>query len=194
MAKSKPENHRRLAVATTSGSGAPPARATPSLALRAPWGAARAAGLACVLIKESIPLSVMTASACSLNCPRQVSHSILARAADKVEAGNDTETDLGYLLGKATSLGGLRPKSTVLEEDGALAIGKFASIKDERSIVRGEVRALKPLAHAGSRAARARVVTVEGADIAVIRRIDRNSDGARLPCLSGGGAATVPSR
>jgi serine/threonine-protein kinase HipA len=110
----------------------------------------------------------------------------IAAAAHKVEAGNDTAADLAYLLGKATSLGGLRPKCTVLEEDGALAIGKFASVNDERSIVRGEVLALRVLAHAGSQAARARVVTIEGADVAVIRRFDRSSDGARVPYLSGG--------
>ena len=38
-------------------------------------------GLACVLIKEPIPLSVMTASACSLNCPRQMSQLTLAQGA-----------------------------------------------------------------------------------------------------------------
>ncbi|MGC8518172.1 MAG: type II toxin-antitoxin system HipA family toxin [Steroidobacteraceae bacterium] len=110
----------------------------------------------------------------------------IALAVHKVEGGSDTQTDLAYLLGKATSLGGLRPKCTVLEEDGALAIGKFASIKDERSIVRGEVLALRLLAHAGGQAAHARVVTIDGADIAVVRRFDRNSEGARIPYLSGG--------
>lgn len=110
----------------------------------------------------------------------------IAVATHKVEAGRDTQADLAYLQGKATSLGGLRPKCTVLEEDGALAIGKFASIADERSVVRGEVLALRLLAHAGSQAARARVVSIEGADVAVVRRFDRNSEGARIPYLSGG--------
>lgn len=110
----------------------------------------------------------------------------IAVAAHKVEEGSDTEADLAYLLGKATSLGGVRPKCTVLEEDGARANGKFASIKDERSIVRGEVLALRLLAYAGSQVASARMVTIEGADVAVIRRFDRNSDGARVPYLSGG--------
>jgi serine/threonine-protein kinase HipA len=110
----------------------------------------------------------------------------IAVATHRVEEGTDTEADLAYLQGKATSLGGLRPKCTVLEEDGALAIGKFASIKDERSIVRGEVLALRLVAHAGSQAALARVVTIEGADVAIVRRFDRNSDGARVPYLSGG--------
>jgi serine/threonine-protein kinase HipA len=110
----------------------------------------------------------------------------IAAASRKVEAGSDTAADLAYLQGKATSLGGLRPKCTVLEEDGALAIGKLASISDERSIVRGEVLALRLVAHAGSHAALARAVTIEGADVAIVRRFDRASDGARVPYLSGG--------
>ena len=110
----------------------------------------------------------------------------IAAASRKVEEGTETAADLAYLQGKATSLGGLRPKCTVLEEDGALAIGKLASIKDERAIVRGEVLALRLVAHAGSHAALARVVTIEGADIAIVRRFDRASDGARVPYLSGG--------
>lgn len=110
----------------------------------------------------------------------------IAAAAHKLEEGNDTEADLAYLLGNATSLGGLRPKCSVLEEDGELAIGKFASIQDERPIVRGEVLALRLLAHAGSRAAVARVVNIEGADVAIIRRFDRSGEGARVPYLSGG--------
>lgn len=110
----------------------------------------------------------------------------IAAASRKVEEGTDTAADLAYLQGKATSLGGLRPKCTVLEEDGALAIGKLASIADERSIVRGEVLALRLVAHAGSHAALARVVTIEGADVAIVRRFDRASDGARVPYLSGG--------
>lgn len=118
--------------------------------------------------------------------PQLVDLGKIAVATHRVEEGTETEADLAYLQGKATSLGGLRPKCTVLEEDGALAIGKFSSIKDERSIVRGEVLALRLAGHAGSRAALARVVTIEGADVAVVRRFDRNSESARVPYLSGG--------
>ncbi|HET9107342.1 MAG TPA: HipA domain-containing protein [Steroidobacteraceae bacterium] len=118
--------------------------------------------------------------------PRLLDLGRIAAAAHKLEEGSDTEADLAYLLGNATSLGGLRPKCSVLEEDGELAIGKFASIQDERPIVRGEVLALRLLAHAGSRAAVARVVNIEGADVAIIRRFDRSGEGARVPYLSGG--------
>jgi serine/threonine-protein kinase HipA len=118
--------------------------------------------------------------------PQLVDLGQIARAARHVEQGVETAWDLEYLQGKATSLGGLRPKCTVLEEDGSLAIGKFPSTQDERSVVRAEVLALKLYAQAGCRVAGARVVSIDETDVAVIRRFDRLADGARIPYLSGG--------
>jgi serine/threonine-protein kinase HipA len=110
----------------------------------------------------------------------------IARSARRFEQGAESAQDLDYLMGKATSLGGLRPKCTVLEDDGALALGKFPSVADEHSVVRSEVLALKLLAPCGVQAAAARVVVTEGIEIAVIRRFDRAPGGARIPYLSGG--------
>jgi len=107
-------------------------------------------------------------------------------AARAVEQGTETEADLRYLQGKATSLGGLRPKCTLLDSDGALALGKFPSITDTRSIVRGEVLALKLARLVGLDAAEARVEVIEGTAVAVIRRFDRTPDTARIAYLSGG--------
>lgn len=118
--------------------------------------------------------------------PQLVDLGQIARAARHVEQGVESAEDLEYLQGKATSLGGLRPKCTVLEEDGALAIGKFPSTQDERSVVRAEVLALKLYARAGCRVASARVWSIDQTDVAVIRRFDRLADGARIPYLSGG--------
>lgn len=118
--------------------------------------------------------------------PHIVELAQVASATRRIEDGTDTIADLEYLQGKATSLGGLRPKCTVLDEDGALALGKLPSVADGRSIVRAEALALKLVAHAGCNAAAARVVTIEGTDVAIIRRFDRLSDGARVPYLSGG--------
>lgn len=118
--------------------------------------------------------------------PRLVDLGKIARAARRIENGTDTLADAEYLQGKATSLGGLRPKCTVLEEDGALALGKLPSVQDERSVVRCEVLAMKLVAHAGCRAAAARAIEIEGTEIAVIRRFDRTYDGGRIPYLSGG--------
>lgn len=107
-------------------------------------------------------------------------------ASRAVEQGNETIEDLTYLQGKGTSLGGLRPKCTVLEEDGRLAIGKFPSIHDDRAVTRGEVLALALARKAGINAAMARIVVLDSTPVAVIRRFDRNADDARVPYLSGG--------
>ena len=101
------------------------------------------------------------------------------------ERGTETEADLAFLQGKATSLGGLRPKCTVLDADGTLALGKFQSITDTRSVVRGEVLALKLARLVKLDAAEARIEMIGGAPVALIRRFDRSAEG-RIAYLSGG--------
>ena len=118
--------------------------------------------------------------------PQLIDLGKIAAATRKVENGTDNAADLEYLQGKATSLGGLRPKCTLLDENGVLAIGKLPSVNDERSIVRAEVLALRLVAHAGSAAALARAVTIDKVEIALIQRFDRAPAGARIPYLSGG--------
>ena len=105
-------------------------------------------------------------------------------ASRALELSQETAADLQYLQGKATSLGGMRPKCTVLEEDGALALGKFPSVQDERSVTRGEVLALRLAKLAGIDSAHARVVRVQGAPVAIIRRFDRTPNQARIPYMS----------
>lgn len=110
------------------------------------------------------------------------------QASRAVERGRETAEDLRYLQGKATSLGGMRPKCTLVDEDGRLAIGKFPSVSDTRSVTRGEVLALKLAARAGIDAAAARVVCLgePGSEVpvAVIRRFDRDEADGRIPYQS----------
>lgn len=65
----------------------------------------------------------------------------LAAASRAVEMATETAADLAYLRGRGTSLGGLRPKCSVLDDDGSLAIGKFPSVQDTRAVTKGEVLA-----------------------------------------------------
>ncbi|MEG8055176.1 hypothetical protein QP185_21435 [Sphingomonas aerolata] len=58
-------------------------------------------------------------------------------ASRAVETNTETAADLAYLRGRGTSLGGLRPKCTVIDDEGHLSIGKFPSVADERSVTRG---------------------------------------------------------
>lgn len=105
-------------------------------------------------------------------------------ASRALERGQETAEDLRYLQGRGTSLGGMRPKCTVLDEDGRLAIGKFPSVSDVRSVTRGEVLALKLAAQAGIDTAAARIVQLDGVPVAVIRRFDRDEADGRIPYQS----------
>jgi len=107
------------------------------------------------------------------------------QASRAVELSRETAEDLSYLQGKGTSLGGMRPKCTVLDTDGALALGKFPSVSDERSVTKGEVLALQLARLAQINSAQARIVMVQNTPVAVIRRFDRTPLQARIPYLSG---------
>lgn len=112
----------------------------------------------------------------------------LLAASRAVEMGNETAADLAYLRGKGTSLGGMRPKCTILDEDGRLSIGKFPSVSDERSVTKGEVLAMHLAKLAGINTAEARLVESGGIPVALIQRFDRTVGNKRLMYVS---AATL---
>ena len=106
-------------------------------------------------------------------------------ASRAVEMSQETAEDLAYLQGKGTSLGGMRPKCTILDTDGALSLGKFPSVNDERCVTRGEVLALRLAQLAGIESAQARIVMVQGKPVAMVRRFDRTPEQNRIPYISG---------
>jgi len=112
----------------------------------------------------------------------------LLSATRAVETNTETAADLAYLRGRGTSLGGLRPKCSIIDEDGQLSIGKFPSITDERSVTKGEVLAMRLARRAGINAADAKLVDSDGTAVALIRRFDRPQGGGRLMYMS---AATM---
>jgi serine/threonine-protein kinase HipA len=112
----------------------------------------------------------------------------LAAATRAVEANSETAADLAFLRGRGTSLGGLRPKCTVVDEDGHLSIGKFPSVSDERAVTKGEILALRLAAIAGIGAAEGRLIDSDGVPVALVRRFDRPEGGGRLMYVS---AATM---
>jgi serine/threonine-protein kinase HipA len=112
----------------------------------------------------------------------------LLAATHAVETETETAADLAYLRGRGTSLGGLRPKCTVIDEEGRLAVGKFPSIHDGRAVTKGEVLAMQLATKAGINAAAIRLVASDGVPVALVRRFDRTFDGKRLMYVS---AATL---
>lgn len=112
----------------------------------------------------------------------------LLAATRAVETDHETAADLAYLRGRGTSLGGMRPKCTVIDEDGRLSIGKFPSVTDERPVTKGEVLAMTLAKVAGIHAAETRLVESDGIPVALIRRFDRAAGGKRFMYVS---AATL---
>ena len=112
----------------------------------------------------------------------------LVAATRAVETNSETAADLAYLRGCGTSLGGLRPKCTVLDDVGRLSIGKFPSVSDERAVTKGEILALRLAAIAGIDAAEGSLIDSDGVPVALVRRFDRPEGGGRLMYVS---AATM---
>lgn len=120
--------------------------------------------------------------------PPLIELGMLLSASRAVELHTETAADLAYLRGRGTTLGGLRPKCTVIDEDGRLSIGKFPSVQDDRAVTKGELLALRLARGSGINAAEARLVDSDGSPVTLIRRFDRPNGGGRLMYIS---AATM---
>ena len=120
--------------------------------------------------------------------PPLVELGALLSATRAVENNTETAADLAYLRGRGTSLGGLRPKCSVVDDQGRLSIGKFPSVSDDHAVTKGEVLALHLARAAGINAAEARLIDSDAAPVALIRRFDRPESGGRLMYIS---AATL---
>jgi serine/threonine-protein kinase HipA len=87
------------------------------------------------------------------------------------------------LFAPGSSLGGARPKASVIEKDGHLAIAKFPRRDDEINTVVWEAVALTLAQKAGIVVPAARVETVANKPVLLLRRFDRDGK-RRIPFLS----------
>lgn len=107
----------------------------------------------------------------------------LLSAAEHVLSDTDTDEDLRLLLAPGSSLGGARPKASVRDRDGRLAIAKFPNKGDETNAVLWEALALTLAAKAGIPVPVWRLEEAAGRPVLLLRRFDRG-EGVRLPFLS----------
>jgi serine/threonine-protein kinase HipA len=107
----------------------------------------------------------------------------LLSAAEHVLSDTDTDDDLRLLLAPGSSLGGARPKASIRDHDGHLAIAKFPNKGDEVNTVVWEAVALRLAAMAGIAVPAWRLETVADKPVLLLRRFDRE-DRIRLPFLS----------
>lgn len=107
----------------------------------------------------------------------------LLSAAEKVDDETDDEEDLRLLVAPGSSLGGARPKASVRDDDGQLAIAKFPHKEDTINTVLWEGVALTLARRAGIEAADWRVIAIAEKAALLVRRFDRQG-GRRIPFLS----------
>src|SRR5713226_6510536 len=107
----------------------------------------------------------------------------LLSAAEHVLSDTDSDEDLRLLLAPGSSLGGARPKASVRDRDGHLAIAKFPNKGDEINTVLWEAVALTLAAKAGITIPVWRLETVAEKPVLLLRRFDREQ-GMRVPFVS----------
>lgn len=107
----------------------------------------------------------------------------LLSASDHVGKHEDTSADLQLLLAPGSSLGGARPKASIKEKNGELAIAKFPRDEDEYSVVKWEAVALRLATLAGIHVPSFRIEQVGVRPVLIIERFDRKRQ-SRIPFIS----------
>jgi len=107
----------------------------------------------------------------------------LLSAAEHVVGDTDSDEDLRLLLAPGSSLGGARPKASVRDRDGHLAIAKFPHKDDETNAVLWEAVALRLAEKSGIPVPDWRIEPVVDKPVLLLRRFDR-VEGRRIPFLS----------
>lgn len=97
----------------------------------------------------------------------------LQRLSERVEA-DPAFTELRELAQAGSSLGGARPKVTVRDTDGRLAIAKFSSRKDDLSVIAWEHAVHVMAADAGVDVPTSRLLRVGGRPVLLMDRFDRD--------------------
>ena len=107
----------------------------------------------------------------------------LLSAAARIADDTESDDDLRLLLAPGSSLGGARPKVSVRDRDGHLALAKFPHRDDDFNTVLWEAVALTLAGKAGIRVPDFRLETAGGKQVLLLRRFDREEE-VRIPVLS----------
>ena len=107
----------------------------------------------------------------------------LLRAADDVAEGRDLAGPLAEALAAGSSIGGARPKATLVDGERHL-IAKFSALADTYPVMRAEAVAMELARRVGVDVAPTELVQVAGRDVLLVERFDRGRDGVRLGFVS----------
>ena len=102
---------------------------------------------------------------------------------ERIFRDEETDEDLQLIFAPGSSLGGARPKASVIDAQGRLAIAKFPKETDDYSIELWEEIALRLASKAGIETPDHELTQVAGKQVLLSRRFDRDNCG-RIPFLS----------
>ena len=107
----------------------------------------------------------------------------LLKSAQRIERNIETDEDLDLIFAPGSSLGGARPKASIVDAQDNLAIAKFPKDTDEYGLEIWEHIALVMAARAGITVARHELQFVNDKPVLISWRFDRNKQ-QRIPFLS----------
>jgi serine/threonine-protein kinase HipA len=107
----------------------------------------------------------------------------LLAAAMAIGTEKESDDDLKLLIAPGSSLGGARPKASVIDKDGALAMAKFPQNDDAMRVPVWEAVTLRLAAKAGLPTPEWRLETIAERPVLILRRFDREGE-KRIPYLS----------
>ena len=107
----------------------------------------------------------------------------LLQCTERILRDEETDEDLQLIFAPGSSLGGARPKASVMDQHGRLAIAKFPKETDEYSVETWEEIALRLADRAGITTPDHELVHVAGKAVLLSRRFDRKGS-QRIPFLS----------
>ena len=118
-----------------------------------------------------------------IGVPALLSLGDLLQASQRVVRGEETAQDLKMLFAPGSSLGGARPKASILDQHGRLSVAKFPKETDSYCVERWEAVALELARRSGITVADHTLAMAGDRPVFLSRRFDRNEEG-RIPFIS----------
>jgi serine/threonine-protein kinase HipA len=107
----------------------------------------------------------------------------LLQITERIFKDEETDDDLQLIFAPGSSLGGARPKASVIDQHGDLSIAKFPKETDEYSIETWEEIALRLADQVGIATPQHQIIEIAGKAVLLLRRFDRDR-AIRIPFLS----------
>ncbi|SDQ37771.1 type II toxin-antitoxin system HipA family toxin [Pseudovibrio sp. Tun.PSC04-5.I4] len=118
-----------------------------------------------------------------IGVPALLSLGDLLQASQRVLRGEETAEDLKMLFVPGSSLGGARPKASILDQHGRLSVAKFPKETDNYCVERWEAITMVIARRAGITVADHTLEMADDKPVFLSHRFDRNEEG-RIPFIS----------